>query len=1025
VNELFRTLKFFIPLLIISINTFSQVPDAIQRYRDDQTGDYRNEREAILDGNLIRTLFKNTGEIGHWPFQPSLEWPKGTGHSYLDGMALYLGAEVTAPGNQAVIHPIETNYREYMDKDPTNGMLWGLEPIPGYSNGSAIASNYIPSSIPQLWPAASGFPSEYNGNFPGYFGLNSRRAYETFFVADDSQDKEFTKTPYSFFPVLSDSMRGGLGLRITARTLQFTEVGLENSLFLLYYVANISDFDYAKFVAGCYIDPGVGGTSSGGDDGGYNKNLNLVYMWDHLGKGVPGDWVTGYLGFEFLETPSNSTNGIDDDNDGLIDERQDDGIDNDYDWVSFTDINHNGQWDAQSEPLNDDVGGDGVPNTNDFGEGDGIPTHGEPNFDATDKHESDEIGLTAFSFAPLADSPTCPWPKNDEAVWKAMTSGFSDTSITNTNFNVVISTGPFPFQKFNYLKIASAIVLGEDKQALLNSAIFSAHFYNANCGEFGNKKGDIVLGLSHPIKNEKLSGVTPIQYGLTNYQGEVTYFVYHYTPKDGWGLLAVDHSNNGYVNWESTLSDDGIFHKIKIFAVTQRFVLSTESGFFTVLNHAQGKPEIILPDPVGILKDSLLSGTISFPFLGGDADGDPCSISFFYQPGKNTSPLLIASGFTQADTLCNWNTKNFPNTREGILVGRIVSNADTAYFTCLDIKVDNFRLLPTSTNYITERNSLGTGDIEVHVVTLDQLTGDEYTMVFDSTYENGGSIYYNLYNKTKGNLLLAKVNEILPFMESPVFDGFRIEVKNDTSRKTVKESETGWKVGGGNANLIFSYDQSFKSWNTPADYELTFFDHIVDTSFIQQGAYTKVPVNFSITNITQNHRVKFAFADSDNSGMFSLGDEIIVLEYENSSIRLGLHIFYGTGAVHDSPAPGSILRVVQQKPFALGDTITFTTDKLVKVTNERNLMEDFSLSQNYPNPFNPSTNIRFTVPQTSFVKIKVYDFLGAEVTTLVNREMNPGNYEVALNGKTIASGVYFVRMEAGKFTETKKVILLK
>ena len=59
------------------------------------------------------------------------------------------------------------------------------------------------------------------------------------------------------------------------------------------------------------------------------------------------------------------------------------------------------------------------------------------------------------------------------------------------------------------------------------------------------------------------------------------------------------------------------------------------------------------------------------------------------------------------------------------------------------------------------------------------------------------------------------------------------------------------------------------------------------------------------------------------------------------------------------------------------------------------------------------------------MKIKVYDFLGAEIATLVNREMNSGSYEVDFNGKTFASGIYFVRMEAGKFVETKKIVLLK
>ena len=102
---------------------------------------------------------------------------------------------------------------------------------------------------------------------------------------------------------------------------------------------------------------------------------------------------------------------------------------------------------------------------------------------------------------------------------------------------------------------------------------------------------------------------------------------------------------------------------------------------------------------------------------------------------------------------------------------------------------------------------------------------------------------------------------------------------------------------------------------------------------------------------------------------------------------------------------------------------TFGTPPL-KTENDASL-KIFCLSQNYPNPFNPVTKIQFTVPHNEAVKIKVYDFLGAEITTLVNRELNSGSYEVDFNGKTLASGIYFVRMEAGKFVETKKIVLLK
>ena len=90
----------------------------------------------------------------------------------------------------------------------------------------------------------------------------------------------------------------------------------------------------------------------------------------------------------------------------------------------------------------------------------------------------------------------------------------------------------------------------------------------------------------------------------------------------------------------------------------------------------------------------------------------------------------------------------------------------------------------------------------------------------------------------------------------------------------------------------------------------------------------------------------------------------------------------------------------------------------------------YSLSQNYPNPFNPTTKIKFSLPKQENVSIKIYDITGRLVYTLVNQKMQPGSYEATWtsinnNGNTVASGVYFYRIEAGSFVESKKMILVR
>lgn len=85
----------------------------------------------------------------------------------------------------------------------------------------------------------------------------------------------------------------------------------------------------------------------------------------------------------------------------------------------------------------------------------------------------------------------------------------------------------------------------------------------------------------------------------------------------------------------------------------------------------------------------------------------------------------------------------------------------------------------------------------------------------------------------------------------------------------------------------------------------------------------------------------------------------------------------------------------------------------------------YSLLQNYPNPFNPSTTINYELPHASQVSLTVYDMLGREVSVLVNERREAGVHEVKFDGSGLASGVYFYRIQAGSFVQTKKLLLLK
>lgn len=104
---------------------------------------------------------------------------------------------------------------------------------------------------------------------------------------------------------------------------------------------------------------------------------------------------------------------------------------------------------------------------------------------------------------------------------------------------------------------------------------------------------------------------------------------------------------------------------------------------------------------------------------------------------------------------------------------------------------------------------------------------------------------------------------------------------------------------------------------------------------------------------------------------------------------------------------------------------TLLRGQVVSVNEPGTLPTTYELYQNYPNPFNPATAIRYQLPVSAFVTLKVYDIVGREVATLVSDPQEPGTYTIEWDAREIASGVYFYRMQADGFTATRKLILLR
>ncbi len=129
---------------------------------------------------------------------------------------------------------------------------------------------------------------------------------------------------------------------------------------------------------------------------------------------------------------------------------------------------------------------------------------------------------------------------------------------------------------------------------------------------------------------------------------------------------------------------------------------------------------------------------------------------------------------------------------------------------------------------------------------------------------------------------------------------------------------------------------------------------------------------------------------------------------------------YSFGLTMQINSRGDIFYLDYDTLYKIGSNITE-----VKNNEGVTIPNNYSLSQNYPNPFNPTTRIKYSIPQKSFVRLSVFDILGREVAALVNSEKEPGYYEIEFDGSKLSSGVYFYKLQSGSFSQTKKFMLVK
>lgn len=170
--------------------------------------------------------------------------------------------------------------------------------------------------------------------------------------------------------------------------------------------------------------------------------------------------------------------------------------------------------------------------------------------------------------------------------------------------------------------------------------------------------------------------------------------------------------------------------------------------------------------------------------------------------------------------------------------------------------------------------------------------------------------------------------------------------------------------------------------------------------------------NFSATG----YKVYWRYGGSGNFSLLAtVGANTYEYTHEGLAIGSGVVAEYKVQAYNDSTTSD------------FSNTVSIGTSGFFKqnLYNESNTVNSFHLNQNYPNPFNPATIISFSIPENSFVSLKIYDVLGNEITELISEIKGAGNYSVSFDASKLSSGIYFYTLKASGHSFTKKMLLAK
>lgn len=699
-------------------------------------------------------------------------------------------------------------------------------------------------------------------------------------------------------------------------------------------------------------------------------------------------------------------------NDPMIDEARDDLIDNDGDW----------------DPEFDDVGEDGKPDTNDPGEGDGQPTPGEPNFDATDIDESDQVGLTSFEyFVPAGDITM----SDDVDLWDRLTPGFfevpssivNNVAIRGEDGDFMYGAGYFPLLPGKTERFSLALAFGSDFEAVLKTKQIAQTIYNAN----------------YNFPKPPLKPTVRV------------------VPEDGKVTLYWDNVAETSVDPTLRVED---FEGYKIYK-------GTDPDLTDALTITNFNGEKVFYDPIaqfdlingvkGLFNSSptLYELTSGAPFYLGSDNG----LQNFYVDndvinGRTYYYAVVAydRGAPEKDIFPSENTRFLSKDA----LGRISTDINTV---AVVPNAPVIGYVPPETAEQTTRVSGNSESVPfVEVIDPFRIEDTTYVVTFNDSIVNGVNISqtYNVQYKSSGDFLVRDV--LISPDNGVIFNGVRLSIDSsyqslDSIRLNAEAS--GWSNPDPN-NLRYQVSQFTSSiingTKKPADYLITFSDVYSDSSnkltqLFGNNAPPAKLVNFRIFDITNPQdpvRIQFAFTEvrQFRQDTLSFLDQITLSNEDGSDITWKI-VMTGDSS-SNVPRGGDSLLISMFKPLSPVDEFTFSTSTAdYDVTDAREQMNKINV---VPNPYVVSNIFEQPLPPTvrgrgerviNFInlppgaRIHIYTSSGNHVRSLEHDgNLNDGSvsWDVRTKeGLDVAYGVYFYVVEVEGISDKKmgKIAIIK